>query len=306
MSESDQQRYDTPQDSPTADAYEKVCAARTKWQERAERAEAALAAAQRWKAAVNESLVVSRCLSETNKDDPERAINDLLCQAQKEALDPLISAEAIRLQEKVWNIALDSAAIVCELRASVNSMHTFAQLHWEDAEAIRALKIAAPQYDEATIKARDNPADAATVVVPIDMLLFCPRCQMQHIDAPQPEQGWTNPPHATHTCQGCGLIWRPSNALTNGAATIEQLEPKHAERIAASHPPVQSEVAAAPQPGVQRDEAPTVAALPDAAAWDRRLHRLLTEVRATVDDLDAIAAAPSGTEDKRDDKGNGE
>lgn len=83
------------------------------------------------------------------------------------------------------------------------------------------------------------PADA-----PIDMLLFCPRCNKQHVDAPQPEQGWTNPPHATHTCQHCGLLWRPSNENTNGAQSIAVLEAKHTERIAASFP---AEPAALPE-----------------------------------------------------------
>jgi hypothetical protein len=69
---------------------------------------------------------------------------------------------------------------------------------------------------------------------PIDMLLFCPRCGEQHIDAPKGD--WTNPPHATHTCQHCGLLWRPSNALTNGAAIIPAGEAKHVERIAATWP----------------------------------------------------------------------
>lgn len=76
---------------------------------------------------------------------------------------------------------------------------------------------------------------------PAAMLLYCPRCQKQHIDAPEPESDWTNPPHATHTCGGCGLNWRPSNINTVGVAEIECLEPKHAERIAAT----------APQPGVR-------------------------------------------------------
>jgi hypothetical protein len=71
---------------------------------------------------------------------------------------------------------------------------------------------------------------------PIDMLLFCPRCGLQHVDAPDPETGWTNPPHATHTCKGCGLNWRPSNALTNGAGSLPAEEPKHAERMKASDP----------------------------------------------------------------------
>ncbi len=71
---------------------------------------------------------------------------------------------------------------------------------------------------------------------PVDMLLFCPHCRRKHVDAPEPESGWTNPPHATHTCKFCGLNWRPSNALTNGVATIDCLEPKHAQRIANCFP----------------------------------------------------------------------
>ena len=71
---------------------------------------------------------------------------------------------------------------------------------------------------------------------PIDMLLFCPRCGMQHVDAPNEAQGWTNPPHATHTCQGCGLLWRPSNVNTNGVLHIAVIEEKHRDRILASWP----------------------------------------------------------------------
>lgn len=52
---------------------------------------------------------------------------------------------------------------------------------------------------------------------PIDMLLFCPDCGEQHIDAPElPE--WTNPPHKSHLCHGCGCIWRPADVPTNGVA----------------------------------------------------------------------------------------
>lgn len=55
---------------------------------------------------------------------------------------------------------------------------------------------------------------------PIDMVLFCPACGLQHVDAPQPERGWTNPPHKTHECQGCGHLWRPAAAPTNGVADV--------------------------------------------------------------------------------------
>jgi len=71
--------------------------------------------------------------------------------------------------------------------------------------------------------------------VPVDMVLYCPACGLQHIDAPDlcPEcpggacmcvkQGekWTNPPHRSHLCSRCGHIWRPADVPTNGVAAIK-------------------------------------------------------------------------------------
>lgn len=54
---------------------------------------------------------------------------------------------------------------------------------------------------------------------PIDMILFCPKCGVQHIDGPTSE--WDNPPHRSHLCHGCGHIWRPSDVATNGVAAIK-------------------------------------------------------------------------------------
>jgi rubredoxin len=65
-----------------------------------------------------------------------------------------------------------------------------------------------------------------TPPAPIDMLLWCPQCGVQHIDNPDPTRGWDNPPHRSHECQGCKHIWRPSDALTNGVAKIKT-EGKH-------------------------------------------------------------------------------
>lgn len=93
-------------------------------------------------------------------------------------------------------------------------------------------KLIADAVDAGIAKA----ARPEVVQKPLDMLLFCPRCNVQHVDRPQPEQGWTNPPHATHTCQSCGLLWRPSNGLTNGIRMLPLLEDKHRERILASYP----------------------------------------------------------------------
>ncbi|NIF72774.1 hypothetical protein F3J16_21685 [Burkholderia sp. Ap-962] len=67
---------------------------------------------------------------------------------------------------------------------------------------------------------------------PIPMLLFCPRCGTQHIDAEEwaddphdIEQGrmrvWSNPPHRSHLCHACGIVWRPADVATVGVASIE-------------------------------------------------------------------------------------
>jgi len=56
---------------------------------------------------------------------------------------------------------------------------------------------------------------------PIDLLLFCPNCFEQHIDQAQPEKNWDNPPHRSHECQHCGIVWRPADVPTNGVATIQ-------------------------------------------------------------------------------------
>lgn len=56
--------------------------------------------------------------------------------------------------------------------------------------------------------------------LPVDILLFCPHCGEQHVDQSQPEKDWTNPPHKSHECQFCGLVWRPADVPTNGVLKI--------------------------------------------------------------------------------------
>lgn len=65
-------------------------------------------------------------------------------------------------------------------------------------------------------------------IFPIDMVLHCPACGLQHIDAPDPmgeTEGfigaWTNPPHLSHLCHGCGHIWRPADVPTNGVQSVK-------------------------------------------------------------------------------------
>jgi hypothetical protein len=60
----------------------------------------------------------------------------------------------------------------------------------------------------------------ATSLPPLPMLLFCPQCGTQHIDAPDEAKGWTNPPHRSHQCQSCDCIWRPADVPTTGVLLI--------------------------------------------------------------------------------------
>lgn len=83
-----------------------------------------------------------------------------------------------------------------------------------------------------------HPAPVEARVVPeqpIDMILHCPACGMQHIDKPDGRRlfadepideqsfapAWTNPPHRSHLCHGCGHIWRPADVPTNGVDAIK-------------------------------------------------------------------------------------
>ncbi len=70
---------------------------------------------------------------------------------------------------------------------------------------------------------------------PVKMVLYCPKCGTQHIDAPEPfdhaddyisESGtlrerWDNPPHRSHLCAKCGCTWRPADVATVGVESIE-------------------------------------------------------------------------------------
>jgi len=73
----------------------------------------------------------------------------------------------------------------------------------------------------------DRLAFALGLEQPIDMLLYCPNCGNQHIDAPDPARNWTNPPHKSHECQYCDqsngtpFVWRPSDRYTNGVKGIK-------------------------------------------------------------------------------------
>ena len=81
-----------------------------------------------------------------------------------------------------------------------------------------------PRYLTKTVDTATIPmADFIKMGAPIDMILFCPSCGLQHVDAPDPKgtrEAWTNPPHRSHLCQGCGHLWKPADVATNGVAEL--------------------------------------------------------------------------------------
>jgi hypothetical protein len=62
--------------------------------------------------------------------------------------------------------------------------------------------------------------------LPIPMILHCPKCGVQHIDAPDKpphvvsDDIWMNPPHRSHLCHACAHIWRPADVPTIGVQEI--------------------------------------------------------------------------------------
>lgn len=57
-------------------------------------------------------------------------------------------------------------------------------------------------------------------VVPQEAVLFCPGCGEQHIDGPEPELGWTDPPHKVHQCHFCRMEWQPMEVETRGVRAL--------------------------------------------------------------------------------------
>lgn len=72
---------------------------------------------------------------------------------------------------------------------------------------------------------------------PIPMVLHCPACRFQHVDAADEHRltcsynlgascdcglYWTNPPHRTHLCKACGHLWKPANVATTGVQELPQ------------------------------------------------------------------------------------
>lgn len=95
---------------------------------------------------------------------------------------------------------------------------------WADAritELLEANNREVERRRQAEARVAELLTELAAARAPIPMLLTCPICGEPHIDAIELDKGWTNPPHKSHLCHGCGAIWRPADVATEGVLAIE-------------------------------------------------------------------------------------
>lgn len=138
-----------------------------------------------------------------------------------QAFDSPRAKALMRAWEEGWAACRDAEYVGEEAQNDAfNSSNTLTLCIAEDQQ------LPAPQADS-------QPA-------PIDMVLHCPKCGMQHIDAPDERTpDWKNEPHRSHLCHGCGHIWRPADVPTNGVKAVKTTG-KADSPIAAPTPPVQA------------------------------------------------------------------
>jgi hypothetical protein len=103
-------------------------------------------------------------------------------------------------------------------------------------------------------------------------VLHCPKCGEQHIDKADDSRGpikcqrtpecrepcgewcgWTNPPHRSHLCAGCGHIWRPADVPTNGVAATKTKGRKDSPPVTGRDPHAEKDKATPGFVSVPRD-----------------------------------------------------
>lgn len=73
-------------------------------------------------------------------------------------------------------------------------------------------------HDRGDLGARDREAPVGVEAgmaeenAPIPMLLWCPECGERHVD----RGAFATKVHHTHSCQHCGMTWRPAVVPTVG------------------------------------------------------------------------------------------
>jgi len=179
-------------------------------------------------------------------DEQVEAMAELIAWHEKEAADALGCKRRARGGHAIWQRQADHHARAAEtLRAALSALQAPGETRVMLDENGHPLSLGEAAVAHEYLTARGVPWKGLSLMgriavalqapaegggAPIDMVLFCPKCGMQHIDEADPydmtyvEGGpgaWTNPPHRSHLCHGCGYIWRPADVPTNGVAAIK-------------------------------------------------------------------------------------
>lgn len=176
-----------------------------------------------------------------NKMYPDRLYMSLAArQIKEEARHPVLEAE---LERAIKDLAKHAEALTQLSRTIYLDQEAYKQLE----QAAGRSKWIPKEYssnewlaDCVHFLEHGHPMQLETLL-PINLILHCPKCHTQHIDAPETEQEytkrlhesswwelggtkperWANPPHRSHLCHSCGHIWRPADVFTNGVAAIK-------------------------------------------------------------------------------------
>lgn len=167
-----------------------------------------------WRDAILEALTVNCIRQPEHEDDPVRALADLVKWERDEAAGSAPLPPVPGLTDEQIETWADGF-----IREKAFNRPVALAIAFEAAKFARA--------------ALSLPKPEAAEPAPIDMVLHCPKCGAQHVDAPEGTGTfygtdenpvelmlWDNPPHKSHFCHACGYIWCPADVPTNGVLAI--------------------------------------------------------------------------------------
>lgn len=90
------------------------------------------------------------------------------------------------------------------------------------AEARTRWEVALDDNERLERRVAELTFEASVGALPIPMLLWCPKCGERHIDRGE----FATKVHHSHSCQGCGLTWRPAIGPTVGVQFLPGFKDK--------------------------------------------------------------------------------
>lgn len=105
---------------------------------------------------------------------------------------------------------------------------------WSKFEPTPPRARAMAQYFYYAGRVDERAATSSPAAAPVPMVLHCPECRTRHVDVGE----FATKVHHTHSCQGCGLTWRPAVVATVGVQFLPGFKNEEPANVAAP-PPVE-------------------------------------------------------------------